>query len=346
MGDMATIRAAEAAADKVAALAGTWRQTGAAGDLLRLRDERIRAGAVVDAALDTAWGDRHAEPAPPDLFRPAPGELPDIALSALTPDTLASAMHHHGALIVRGFFTPRAALDFRTDIDAVLAALQGYLDARAEGREDDRPTSQKTLFQPVPKSGGLHKGAATAFLGMSGAVGTMLSPLVSQRLLDRFETLGLRGLLQGYFRDEPCLSFYKSVLRRAEPLQHPAEWHQDGAFMDAGIDSLNLWVALSTCGAGTDSPGMDLVPQRLRHIVQPGTNGALFKWSVSGATVAEDFAGPLARPRFEAGDALFFDHFNLHATSSAPEFTRARYAIETWFFPKSRCAVNQIPVLW
>ena len=339
-------RRSDAAAAQVAALAEAYRRSGEAGDLVRLRDGRIRLGQGIDGGAPTAWGDRRQDPPPRDLFTPAPGTLPEIDARALDLDHLASAMHHHGALIVRGLFSPRTAMAFRHDIDAVLDALRVFLDAKAEGRDADLPTAQKVLFQPIPNSDQLHKGMGSAFLGLSGAVGTLLSPLVSHRLLDQFETLGLRRLLQRYFRDEPCLSFYKSVLRRAEPLPHPAEWHQDGAFMDEGIDSLNLWVALSDCGPGTNSPGMDLVPRRLDRIVPPGTDGALFDWSVSEETVARTFRDPVARPRFDAGDAVFFDHFNLHATSSAPDFTRPRYAIETWFFAKSRCALNQIPVCW
>ncbi len=117
--------------------------------------------------------------------------------------------------------------------------------------------------------------------------------------------------------------------------------------MTPGIDSLNLWVALTDCGAGTNSPGMDLVPKRLTDIVPAGGNGAAFNWSISNKTVVEDFADvEIAQPYFGAGDAVFFDHFNLHATSSGAEFTMPRYAIETWFFSKSRSAQNQIPVHW
>ncbi|MEM6678117.1 MAG: hypothetical protein AAF675_09615, partial [Pseudomonadota bacterium] len=185
------------------------------------------------------------------------------------------------------------------------------------------------------------------FLGESGAIETFLSPRVSFELFDLFERLGLRQLLQQYFRDEPCVSFNKSVLRKTAPLQQPAEWHQDGAFMTEGIQSLNLWIALSECGGETDCPGMDILPQRLDRVLETGSNGAIFNWSVSGATVAEAFPDLTPeRPTFAAGDAILFDHLNLHATSSDPRYTRARYAIETWFFSKSHAALNQHPAYW
>jgi len=37
----------------------------------------------------------------------------------------------------------------------------------------------------------------------------------------------------------------------------------------------------------------------------------------------------LVRPIFEPGDALFFDHFNLHRTAIDPGMTSDRHAIET-----------------
>ncbi len=344
---MTRTRNIEHAATHVTDLAQRYRDTGAVGDLVRLRDARIVKGRGVTKATATAWTDRHTAPAPPDLFAPAPGHLPELDRRDLSADTLRSAMHHHGALIVRNFFNARPALAFRQAIDAVLDAAQAYHKAQEDGHEDQREARAKALFLPPAPDVLPHDSKSKAFLDLSGACGTLLSPLISHQLLDQFEQLGLRSLLQSYFQDEACLSYYKSVLRRAEPLQHPAEWHQDGAFMTPGIDSLNLWVALTECGAGTSSPGMDLVPRRLNQIIDPGINGAIFEWSVSGKTVAERFADtPVAQPWFGAGDAVFFDHFNLHATSSGPEFTTPRYAIETWFFPKSRSALNQHPVLW
>ena len=41
------------------------------------------------------------------------------------------------------------------------------------------------------------------------------------------------------------------------------------------------------------------------------------------------------RPVFDAGDALIFDHLNLHRTAIDPGMTRDRHAIETWLFSPS-----------
>ena len=65
---------------------------------------------------------------------------------------------------------------------------------------------------------------------------------------------------------------------------------------------------------------MDVVPVRLEQIVETGTDGANFDWSVS-PTVVEGVAGDtgVVRPIFEAGDALLFDHMFLHRTASGPK---------------------------
>ncbi|MCV6597013.1 MAG: hypothetical protein OIF40_08030 [Mangrovicoccus sp.] len=332
---------------QVAKSAAIARGSGQIGDMVRLRDLRVQSGKLLDEgkAGSQAW--RPQRETPPDLFTPGPGELPEVDLRDLSDATLRSAMHHHGALIIRNLFSPQVAEAFRLGIDKVRDAAAAHVAADEAGDAMERSTISKGYFMPLGSASGKTRVKAHSFLGKSGAIETFLSPIVSQQLLDRFEILGLRRLLQNYFGDEPCVSYQKSVLRRAEPLEFPSEWHQDGAFMNQGIQSLNLWVSLTDCGAGTESPGMDLVPQRLEEIIPPGTNGAVFNWSISGKTVAEKFGDvQIARPYFAAGDGVFFDHFNLHATSSDPSFTQPRYAIESWFFSKSRCAVNQVPVYW
>ncbi|MEM7239781.1 MAG: hypothetical protein AAF501_18400 [Pseudomonadota bacterium] len=337
----------DALSAEVADTADVFRSSGQIGDLVRLRDARIRAGRHLNAGMSTSWARTDGADVPENLFTPPPAALPEVDVRDLSITTLQSAMHHHGALIVRNIFDPRLARHYRNRIDEVMAAATELNTATKDGSPDDRHTNSKAQYMPLGKSSGMSRPKHFTFLGKSGAIETFLSPRTSQELLDSFERLGLRSMLQSYFQDEACLSFQKSVLRRAEPLTNPAEWHQDGAFMTEGIQSLNLWISLTDCGAGTESPGMDLVPKRLNSILPTGTNGAIFDWSVSGKTVAEEFPDILpARPFFGAGDAVFFDHFNLHATSSSDAFTQPRYAIETWFFSKSRSAHNQTPVYW
>ena len=54
----------------------------------------------------------------------------------------------------------------------------------------------------------------------------------------------------------------------------------------------------------------------------------------------------MVRPLFEPGDALLFDDLMLHRTAAAPGLTRARYAIESWFFAPSTYPADQIPIVF
>jgi len=68
---------------------------------------------------------------------------------------------------------------------------------------------------------------------------------------------------------------------------------------------------------------------------------------VSPQLVQEQFkATPPVRPLFEPGDAIFFDHFNLHRTAYGANITQKRYAIECWFFARSAYPEEQIPLIF
>jgi hypothetical protein len=108
-----------------------------------------------------------------------------------------------------------------------------------------------------------------------------------------------------------------------------------------------VWLALSPCGGDVPSPGLDLVPRRFQEVLPTGTEGAYFDWSVSPQLVAaEAVDAPVIRPRFEAGDALLFDHLFLHKTALEPTMDTERYAIESWFFASSRYPGTSVPILF
>jgi hypothetical protein len=155
---------------------------------------------------------------------------------------------------------------------------------------------------------------------------------------------GVGDLIATHLGERPALSANKCTLRRV-PIDTNTDWHQDGAFLGEGARTIDLWLSLSHCGR--DAPGLDIVPRRIDHVVQTGTEGAFFDWSVSPAVV-DDVAGetPVIRPEFAPGDALLFDHLLLHRTAAGPEMTRERYAIETWFFAPSAYPDGQIPLVY
>jgi ectoine hydroxylase-related dioxygenase (phytanoyl-CoA dioxygenase family) len=121
-------------------------------------------------------------------------------------------------------------------------------------------------------------------------------------------------------------------------------WHQDGAFLGAGIRTVNLWIALTDCGV--DAPSMDMVPRRLSSIVPTGTEGANFSWSVSRKMIDEVCSDvPFTHLHFKAGDAIVFDEMNLHRTSTLPTMTMPRFAVEAWFFAPSCYPMDQLPLM-
>ena len=138
-------------------------------------------------------------------------------------------------------------------------------------------------------------------------------------------SLRIVDIFAGYLGERPALSIGKTTLRRVPKTLQLTGWHQDGAFLGKGIRSVNLWLCLSPCGE--DAPGLEIVPRRLDHIVETGTHGTFFDWSVGDAMV-ERVAGntPVIGPLFGPGDALLFDELLLHRTSLPPKMTRDRYA--------------------
>ncbi len=147
-----------------------------------------------------------------------------------------------------------------------------------------------------------------------GGAWTADSPRTLFDLTEIFDEVGLTSVVTGYLGERPALSVSKGTLRRVPLDTLNAEWHQDGAFLGKPIRTLNVWLALSQ--AGVDSPGLDLLPRRLDGIVETGTEGAIFPWTVAPAMVEQAAQGtPICRPTFEPGDALLFDELFLHRTA-------------------------------
>lgn len=268
-------------------------------------------------------------------------DIPEIHAVELTVDRLRSAVLTHGALIVRNMLS-------KTSIDTLIKATDRVVDACANPNES---VSANTYFNPprnlrtIMPNKDKELGNTRSFHRDSGSAMCVEAPSVAEALLQLYEAHGLKELLSDYLGEPPCLSVKKWVLRRSKLPVAEAGWHQDGAFMGTNLNSINMWIPLNECGGETGAPGLDVVPLRLHKIAS--AEGAQFDWSVSGSLVSSRYAEnqPMI-PVFNAGDAFFFDHYYLHRTQYRTDFTKLRYAIETWFFGATSFPKNQIPLVW
>ena len=271
--------------------------------------------------------------------------LVEINAPQLDANGLKAGLLGHGGLIVRGLLGQSEVSEFRGLIDRALDARYEF--EVSQGSKSGAPwyeRSPRANRGPVqfPKLG---KGAP----GRAGAIWAVDSPPVACRLIELYCRLGLPLLLEDYFGEPAALSVRKWVLRCMEPSNGgQAGWHQDGKFMGDNIRTINMWIALSDCGGEADAPGMEIVTGGERAIYETGTEGAPFDWTVGQGLVDKLAAGgaQVECPRFAPGDAVFFDHYNLHRTGFGTDHCNNRYAVESWFFAASRAPAKQVPVLF
>jgi hypothetical protein len=277
-------------------------------------------------------------PAGPDYAAPSFDSLPDgsspppeVTPADLTPELLRAGILRHGCLLVRGLVDRREALGIAEDIDRAFEARS----ALASGRS--APEGYYEEFSPEQPFRILER----EWIEMGGGVLAVDSPKPMFGMLEAFERGGVPGVVQGYLGERAAISAQKCTLRKAEP-DVPGCWHQDGKFLGE-VRSLNLWLSLSRCG--DEAPGLDIVPRRIDHVLEAGTEDTIFEIQVP-QDVVEEAAGDLGilRPIFEPGDALFFDELFLHQTGSDPQMPKPRYAIESWFFGPSAFPGEYVPL--
>lgn len=311
----------------------------AAIDVLNEANRRHRSGEIEARLVETRHrafaglgGNALAPVAPAPVGaggEPQDDGMPVVAAGELSAERIAGGLSSHGALIVRGLVAPDRVSVLVEGIDRAFAGR----DAAARGAAKLETSPWYSEFAPEGE-GAAAVSVGRGFIASSDSgVWTADSPRVMFDLLESFEGAGLRQVVTAYLGERPALSVNKGTLRRARPSVGTAWWHQDGAFLGRGIRSLNIWLSLSH--SGRDAPGLELVPARLETIVETGTEGADFDWSVGDSVVQAVSGGTISRPVFEPGDALLFDHLCLHRTFKNPVMTATRYATETWFFAPS-----------
>lgn len=284
-------------------------------------------------------GIRHLNEAQGDASYPEPdatalpdGQLPDIAPEELTPELVRAGILRDGAVLVRGAVTPEASQSLADGIE------QAFKDRTAfnEGARSDDLLYEE--FVPEP---GFAQMSERAWIEAGGGVLAADSPRLVFEMLDAFERIGLTEVIAGYLGEPAAVSAEKCTLRKADPSVGGA-WHQDGNFM-GDVRALNVWLSLSRCG--DVAPGLDIVPRRVDHLVEAGTDGAPLSYVIAPQKV-EEAAGDteIIRPIFEPGDVLLFDDLFLHQTGSDPEMPNPRYAIESWFFGASGFPADYAPL--
>lgn len=269
--------------------------------------------------------------------------LPEIEAAELSVEKLRSGILDAGGLIVRGLMDPERVVRMREAVDNTLAARRDIVTGIADNDAGEwYSRSDKVAGGPV-QFGALGGEKYTE----SGSVWSADSPRAAYEQIAFYQQIGLPAMLRDYFDEAAVLSVKKWVLRRVKPNNgNKAGWHQDGRFLGDGIRTVNMWVSLSDCGGDADAPGMDIVAGPDKTIYETGTEGAVFDWTVGQGLVDRlDDTATVLCPRFYPGDALFFDHYNLHRTGFGEHHSKDRYALESWFFAASRAPAKQHPLV-
>lgn len=333
----ATLAAAEALADERRSLDALELLTDANR---RERDPGIEARLVTlrNAAFEEL--DRSPTPSPwPDAGPRAPqnGELPALEPGGLSAEDIRDSILRYGCAYVPGLIPSDEA-------ESLADGIERGFDAQADYTDGTPAAGLAPWFVPFEPKIDWDIAKTRKFVREGGGIWAPEAPRVMFDFLEALERTGLRSVIQEYLGERPAMTLKKWTLRRVPVLPH-ADWHQDGAFLGDEIRTINLWLSLSHCG--DDAPGLELLPRRLDHVLETGTEGAFFPWSAAPAKVEEAAGGTQTlAPIFRPGDALLFDELFLHRTATHEGMKRERFAVETWFFAPSLYPEDQIPFVW
>ena len=209
------------------------------------------------------------------------GALPEIDGRDLDADALRAGIIGHGALLVRGLIDADRARRLAEGIDRAADAARAW--------EAGEPTPEtKPWYRPFNPHHDNSLAGGRSFVRGGDGIWTADSPRMLFTIIDMLKQVGFIDVVNAYLGEEAAISVKKSTLRIVPP-DSGTNWHQDGAFLGEGIRTCNLWLALSDCGV--DAPSLDVVPRRIDHVVETGTRGAIFDWSV-GPDVVDDYTGP------------------------------------------------------
>jgi len=293
---------------------------------------------------------------PPVVAALSGEEIVEVAAADLTASVVRAGFARSGCVLVRGLVPPERVAPLVAGIDATFDALDAAAADEAFDPEWYVPFPMPDVISPAhagaavalapgaPSAGRIPAHAHRRVTRQAAGVWTVDSPRMLFEFFELVDELGIGALITEYLGERPFLSANKCALRRVPAEEMSGGWHQDGAFLGEDVGAFNCWIALTRCGV--DAPGLDIVPRRFDRLLESGSPEAYFKWSLSDNDVLIAAKGvPLARPVFEAGDALLFDHRLVHRTATSPAMTLERHAIEAWFFSPSSFPPSQLPIL-
>jgi phytanoyl-CoA dioxygenase PhyH len=321
--------------------------------LVRQRDNPVLERALVDLRLQNRYGREAVMSEVGESGGDISGNvdiregiIPEVDVADFSVPLLRRAISEAGYLIVRGFFDQQDAAELRGCVDASLNA-RVDIESDNEAKPADNP-----WYYPSPHFPGKHVSFASEVSKKTymrtGSIRVIDSPRGSFKVLDIYRKHRMKAIVDAYFGEPAVLATRKWVFRLISSRDDAGKgigggWHQDGRFMGKDIRALNMWVALSDCGAGTAAPGMAIIPKRISTILETGTREAQFNWVVPPSLVEEIAqTAPLTKPHFAAGDALFFDHYSLHRSGHDEGQSENRYALESWFYASSATADNAV----
>jgi hypothetical protein len=322
-------------ADAVAALADQARRN--PDSPVAIRSVDLRRKAAIAYSAEAGPGRSPWPPLYPDPFPDVAGTLPEIEASMLTADVMGGAVAHHGCLLVRGILGPTQVARAVDAIDRAQAARHLLAESsRADAGDNPwyRPFDSHTM---APES-------VRNMVASQGGTWLADSPAGTAIVLGDLRAAGILTAITEHFGEHPFFSLQKSTLRRSLPINKLTAWHQDGSFLGPEIRTMNVWLALSTCGAEHPAPCLEVVPKRVDEILP--TEGNLGQSSIAFDLVDAVAADtPVIRPEFRPGDGLIFDERFLHRTFLSPDMTEPRYAVECWFFAPSHSAESYVSFL-
>lgn len=274
-------------------------------------------------------------PTYPDPFPEVVGVLPEIDREGFGTDVVGGAVAHHGAVVVRGLFSPAQVERCVDAIDRAHEVREGVTGGQVE---------PDAGFTPLVVEDPLKTQVLRNMVGVQGGIWLADSPMATATALDALDEVGAVAMMTEHFGDRPFFSLQKSTLRRSPAEWRMVAWHQDGSFLDDDVRTMNIWVALTACGGDLPTPGLEVVPRRMAEILP--VDGVMSPHSIDYDLVGEIAAEtPTITPAFAPGDALVFDEHFLHRTHLPEDMTHPRYALECWFFAPSHHTASYVPLL-